>query len=60
LQALHPVAAAADVEHDGVVDQPANDGVGGHRLIEDLVPIREAAVGVRTIEPFSYRRLTTW
>jgi hypothetical protein len=45
LQALHPVAAAADVEHDGVVDQPVNDGGGGNRLMEDLVPVRETAVG---------------
>lgn len=39
------VAAAADVEDDGVVDETVDNGAGDDLVGEDLTPIREAAVG---------------
>ena len=42
----HAVAAAADVDDDGVVDQAVHDGGGNDLVGEDLTPVREAAVAI--------------
>ena len=43
--AAHAVAAAADVDHDGVVDEAVDNGAGDDLVGEDLAPIGEATVG---------------
>ncbi len=40
----HAVAATADVDDDGVVDEAVDDGGGDDLVSEDLAPVREATI----------------
>ena len=41
----HAVALAVDLEDDRAVQEPVEHGGGDHRVVEDLAPARDAAVG---------------
>ena len=40
-----PVAVAGDLDHDGVVQEPVQQGGGDHGIAEHLAPFAKAAVG---------------
>lgn|GEM_PF-3097179 len=58
--AAQPVARAFDLNDDGVVQEPVEEGRGDDRVAEDFAPFGKAQFEVRIIAPFSYRALTSW
>ena len=49
-----PVALAADVEHVAVMQQPVEDGRGGHGVTEELTHSAKPLLDVRMMLPLSY------